>query len=61
LTAPGIGKWSALALATVLSLAVSWWIYARIEPVGRRIIRALFSPAARYLPRTAARLSVPAE
>ncbi|MCY0146672.1 acyltransferase [Hoeflea sp. G2-23] len=61
LTAPGIGKWSALALATVLSLAVSWWIYARIEPGGRRIIRALFSPAARYLPRTAARLSVPAE
>ncbi|WP_417426405.1 acyltransferase family protein [Hoeflea sp.] len=61
LTAPGLGKWAALTLATGLSLAVSWWIYACIEPGGRSIIRALFTPAARYLPRTTAHLAVPAE
>tara|TARA_R110002012_G_scaffold77840_3_gene198322 strand:- start:86314 stop:87432 length:1119 start_codon:yes stop_codon:yes gene_type:complete len=60
-TAPAIGKWSAFALALILSIAVSWWIYARVEPVGRAIIRALFSPAARYMPRTFSRYPAPAE
>ncbi|MGJ8572857.1 MAG: acyltransferase family protein [Hoeflea sp.] len=60
-TAPVIGKWSAFVLALALSIAVSWWIYARVEPVGRRIIRTLFSPAARFLPRTATRYPAPAE
>ena len=61
LTAPLIGKWSAFALAILLSLAVSWWIYRQVEPGGRRIIRALFSPAARFLPRTLTRYPAPAE
>ena len=60
-TAPVIGKWSAVVLALALSIAVSWWIYARVEPVGRAIIRALFSPAARFLPRTSSRYPAPAE
>jgi len=60
-SAPAIGKWSAFALAIALSLAVSWWIYRHVEPSGRRIIRALFSPAARYLPRTTAQYPAPAE
>ncbi|MEM5472861.1 acyltransferase [Hoeflea sp. AS60] len=60
-TAPTIGKWSAVALALALSLAVSWWIFARIEPAGRAVIRALFSPAARFLPRTFSRYPAPAE
>lgn len=60
-TAPAIGKWSAFALALALTLAVSWWIYARVEPVGRAIIRRLFSPAARFLPRTMSRYPAPAE
>lgn len=49
---PTIGKWGAFALALSMSLAVSWWIFARIEPVGRAIIRALFAPVGRFLPRT---------
>lgn len=61
LTAPAIGKWSAFALAVVLSLAVSWWIYRHVEPTGRSIIRTLFSPAARFLPRTGTRYPAPAE
>ena len=61
LAAPAIGKWSALALAIVLSLAVSWWIYRHVEPAGRKIIRFVFSPAARFLPRTANRFTAPAE
>ena len=60
-TAPEIGKWAAFALATFLSLAVSWWIFARVEPLGRRLIHALFSPAARFLPRTRSQYPVPAE
>lgn len=60
-TAPAIGKWHAVALTLVLSIAVSWWIYARIEPVGRAIIRRLFSPVASYLPRTFNRYPAPAE
>lgn len=60
-TAPLIGKWSAFVLALALSITVSWWIYARVEPVGRRVIRALFSPAARFLPRTMTRYPAPAE
>lgn len=59
-TAPAIGKWTAFALALILSMAVSWWIYARVEPVGRAIIRTLFSPVARYLPRTFTRYPAPA-
>lgn len=54
-TAPTIGKWSAFGLALTLSIAVSWWIYARVEPLGRTIIRKLFSPVARFLPRTLTR------
>lgn len=61
LSAPHIGKWSAFALATAMSIGVSWWIYAHIEPPARRAIRGLFSPAARFLPRTGPRQSVPAE
>ncbi|MDP2118452.1 MAG: acyltransferase [Hoeflea sp.] len=61
LSAPMIGKWSAAALAILMSLAVSWWIYRHVEPVGRRIIRALFSPAARFLPRTITPYPAPAE
>jgi peptidoglycan/LPS O-acetylase OafA/YrhL len=49
---PTIGKWGAFALALTLSLAVSWWIFARIEPAGRAIIRSLFAPVGRFLPRT---------
>jgi peptidoglycan/LPS O-acetylase OafA/YrhL len=49
---PTIGKWGAFALALTLSLAVSWWIFARIEPAGRVIIRSLFAPVGRFLPRT---------
>jgi len=60
-TAPAIGKWSAVVLALTLSIAVSWWIYARVEPVGRTIIRKLSSAAARFLPRTAPRYPAPAE
>ncbi|SOE18807.1 peptidoglycan/LPS O-acetylase OafA/YrhL [Hoeflea halophila] len=60
-TAPAIGKWNAVALALVLTIATSWWIYARIEPVGRAIIRRLFSPVASYLPRTFNRYPAPAE
>lgn len=60
-TASAIGRWSAFALALALGLAVSWWIYARVEPVGRAIIRRLFSPAARFLPRTMSRYPAPAE
>ena len=60
-SAPVIGKWSAFALAVALSLAASWLIYRHVEPAGRRIIRGLFSPAARFLPRTAARFPAPAE
>lgn len=60
-TAPAIGKWAAFALAMILSIAVSWWIYAKVEPVGRKIIRMLFAPAARFLPRTASRYPAPAE
>jgi len=61
ITGPAIGKWAAFALATALTLAVSWWIYARVEPVGRSIIRMLFQPAARFLPRTVSRYPAPAE
>lgn len=61
LSAPAIGKWSAFALALVLSLAVSWWIYRHVEPTGRSIIRTLLSPAARFLPRTRTRYPAPAE
>jgi len=57
---PAIGKWAAFALALALSLVVSWWIYARVEPVGRRLIRTLFLPAARFLPRTMTRYPAPA-
>lgn len=60
-TAPVIGNWSAFALALALSIAVSWWIYAKAEPVGRAIIQDLFSPAARFLPRTMPRGPAPAE
>jgi len=60
-TAPTIGKWGAFVLALALSIAASWWIYARVEPVGRAIIRSLFSPAARFLPRTMTRYPAPAE
>ncbi|MBC7280533.1 acyltransferase [Hoeflea sp.] len=59
--APTIGKWSAAALAIILSLAVSWWIYRHVEPAGRKIIRAVFLPAARFLPRTVKRYPAPAE
>jgi peptidoglycan/LPS O-acetylase OafA/YrhL len=58
---PAIGKWGAFALALTLSLAVSWWIFARIEPVGRMIIRTLFTPVGRFLPRTASQYPAPAE
>ena len=61
LTAPAIGKWAAFVLATAMALAISWWIYRHVEPVGRRIIRTVFSPASRYLPRTGSRFSAPAE
>jgi peptidoglycan/LPS O-acetylase OafA/YrhL len=61
LTAPGLGKWVAMALATVMSLGVSWWIYSQIEPRGRALVRSLFSPAARFLPRTGRTPIVPAE
>ena len=57
---PVIGKWAAFALALALSIVVSWWIYARIEPVGRKVIRTLFLPAARFLPRTMTRYPAPA-
>ena len=60
-TAATIGKWSAFALAVTLSIAVSWWICTRVEPGGRAIIRALFLPAARFLPRTMTRYPAPAE
>ncbi|WP_417411666.1 acyltransferase family protein [Hoeflea sp.] len=60
LTTPVIGKWAAFALALALSLIVSWWIYARVEPVGRKLIRKLFLPAARFLPRTMTRYPAPA-
>lgn len=60
-TAPMIGKWSAFALVMVLSLAVSWWIYAKVEPLGRGLIQSLFTPAARFLPRTMSRYPAPAE
>ncbi|MEM5492427.1 acyltransferase [Hoeflea sp. AS16] len=60
-TEPMFGKWGAFALALALSLGVSWWIFARIEPAGRAIIRALFSPVGRFLPRTASRYPAPAE
>lgn len=61
LSAPAIGKWAAFALAVALSLVVSWWICRHVEPTGRRIIRALFAPAARFLPRTLTRYPAPAE
>ncbi|OCW56517.1 acyltransferase family protein [Hoeflea olei] len=61
LTAPLIGKWAAFALAVTLSLAVSHWIWRSVEPGGRRLIRALLSPAARFLPRTLQRFPAPAE
>lgn len=61
LSAPAIGKWAAFALAIALSLTVSWWICRHVEPTGRRIIRALFAPAARFLPRTLTRYPAPAE
>lgn len=61
LTAPAIGKWAAFGLAILVSLVVSWWIYRHVEPVGRRIIRMLLSPASRFLPRTATRYTAPAE
>lgn len=60
-SAPLIGKWAAMGFATVLSLAVSWWIYLHIEPGGRRLIRRLLSPAARFLPRAGGRFVAPAE
>lgn len=60
-TSPSIGKWAALALATLLSLGVSWWIYKFIEPRGRKVVHALFQPAARFLPRTGRPSIVPAE
>ncbi|MDF1608976.1 acyltransferase [Hoeflea sp. YIM 152468] len=60
-TAPTIGKWSALALAVILSLGVAWWIYTRVEPVGRALIGILLTPAARFLPRTLSRHPAPAE
>jgi peptidoglycan/LPS O-acetylase OafA/YrhL len=59
--APGVGKWAAMAIATLTSLAVSWWIYSIVEPRGRKIVRALFDPAARFLPRTGRSQLVPAE
>ncbi|EDQ32872.1 putative acyltransferase [Hoeflea phototrophica DFL-43] len=58
---PGVGKWIAVALATVVSLGVSWWIYSFVEPRGRSIVRSLFHPAARFLPRTGRSEIVPAE
>lgn len=61
ITTPVIGKWAAFALAMALTIAVSWWIYAQVEPVGRRLIRTLFLPAARFLPRTMTRYPAPAE
>lgn len=61
LTAPSVGKWAAMVLATLLTIAVSWWIYAAVEPSGRKIVRSLFSPAARFLPRTGRNPIVPAE
>ena len=60
-TAPMIGKWAAFALALVLSLAVSWAIFKHLEPAGRALIRALFSPIGRFLPRTASQYPAPAE
>ncbi|MCY0094936.1 acyltransferase family protein [Hoeflea ulvae] len=61
LTAPAVGKWAAFALAVALSLTVSWWIYRHVEPAGRRIIRTLCVPVARFLPRTIAPYPAPAE
>ncbi len=61
LVEPTIGKWAAFALALALSLGVSWAIYKHIEPAGRTLIRALFSPIGRFLPRTASRYPAPAE
>ena len=58
---PALGKWGAFALALILSLAVSWWIFARIEPVGRAFICAVFAPAGRFLPRTVSPYPAPAE
>ena len=60
-TGPMIGKWAAFALALALSLAVSWAIYRHLEPAGRALIRALFSPIGRFLPRTASQYPAPAE
>lgn len=58
---PSVGKWAAVAIATLVSLAVSWWIYSVVEPRGRKIVRTLFNPAARFLPRTDRSTIVPAE
>lgn len=58
---PSVGKWTAVVLATLVSLGISWWIYSVVEPRGRRIVRSLFNPAARFLPRTGRSEIVPAE
>lgn len=60
-TGPMIGKWAAFALALALSLAVSWAIFKHFEPAGRALVRALFSPIGRFLPRTASQYPAPAE
>ncbi|MCZ4287423.1 acyltransferase family protein [Hoeflea alexandrii] len=60
-TGPMIGKWAAFALALALSLAFSLAIYKYLEPAGRVLIRALFTPIGRFLPRTAWQYPAPAE
>ncbi|MEQ8481461.1 MAG: acyltransferase [Hoeflea sp.] len=58
---PVMGKWLAAGLALAVSLAVSWWIATRVEPRGRKIVHALFTPVGRFLPRTGRASIVPAE
>ncbi|MEQ8307829.1 MAG: acyltransferase [Hoeflea sp.] len=58
---PVMGKWLAAGLALAVSLAVSWWIATSVEPRGRKLVRALFNPVGRFLPRTGRTPIVPAE
>ncbi|WP_420409369.1 acyltransferase family protein [Hoeflea sp.] len=58
---PLMGKWLAAFLALALSLAVSWWIATAVEPRGRKLVRTLFTPIGRFLPRTGRTSIVPAE
>ncbi|WP_422370076.1 acyltransferase family protein [Hoeflea sp.] len=58
---PSMGKWLAAGLALTASLAVSWWIATSVEPRARKLVRALFAPVGRFLPRTGRASIVPAE